>query len=154
MVLLPDGTVAAPSPATTRSRLLQNYSKQNVVPQNQTDFQSPQHAIRMIRENSLLDIIDPFEEEEDRLSALRQKKRSIEQRVQVNGGNQPLHVTQTYIGGDVEEHQYELRSPVSVEDVERQYFWKQFALVSTILLVSTGLILFAVSFFWDGIAFT
>jgi hypothetical protein len=114
----------------------------------------------MSRENSLLDLVDggsqedrSEEEEEDRLAALRMKKRSIEKRVQLNGDFFVPRELDDDV--DVESEQYELRSPaVSIEDMERQHFWKQLALAGAIVLVATGLILFAISFFWNGIAFT
>jgi hypothetical protein len=170
MILLPDGNVAIASPATARRhRLLQKQpssKKQNdkvFVQQHQhiqTDFQSPQNSIRMSRENSLLDLVDggsqedrSEEEEEDRLAALRMKKRSIEKRVQLNGDFFVPRELDDDV--DVESEQFELRSPaVSIEDMERQHFWKQLAFAGAIVLVATGLILFAISFFWNGIAFT
>mmetsp|Transcript_9208 Transcript_9208/g.16101 ORF Transcript_9208/g.16101 Transcript_9208/m.16101 type:complete len:440 (+) Transcript_9208:185-1504(+) len=158
MLLLPDGTIR---PLTTSD--FQNnprvhpllYSR-HTTPKKRSHNETPEnHSIRMSRENSLFDRVngsgtEEEEEEEDRLMALRRKKRSIENHVRTTGGSQTIVIPRDVETGT--ESRVTVQSPVTIAEFEREQFWKQVGLAATLMCVSFGLVLFALSFFWSALA--
>jgi hypothetical protein len=157
MMLLADGSIVVPEATSQRwARQAQRsarstHSGGTSTLSSQHWSKSPSSAISMIRESSLLDMAsgsvdEPGHDGQVRRSSLRDKKRAVSKRVS-HGGTQTIIIPPR----DYDEEQAQDKHGATAEEsLENQYFWKQVAFASTILLLACGLIIFALSFFWPA----